>query len=652
MVKNYSLVIGLLMASAAVSAQDMKRFSAEEVPVKLSDYHSPPTTVGQLKQKLNQNKALGDTLYYEDFDSTGTGGIPPGWTIFNGANNSNNWVWEDTPPGGQYTSVSTINSTSAANGYLSLPSDYYNTPFPPGGPIVMDAGIESPAIVVSPSPAVVIQWQQSQRYCCSSGNELVLEVSLDQASWTTFDAKFGRNPNTAEPNPSSAPAELAQINVTSILSMVDTFYLRFRSTGNSHYYWMIDDLLIFEGASDLLLMDSLVVNYTDSSLNPIMTMVPQLALDPLTFVGNISNTGITVQNGVGLEIRAVQDSTYSGGPGAGTVALMSSLLGAPLNPTQKATLNVGPYVNTGDGYYRFIYRVFSNNPISQSPSTLIAERSLVVTDSVLAKDRGPYIGGAGPGNYVGGGNNGDRWGSLMTVGSHPSTVNGILATSISVLVANDLDNIGASIQPRVWEWDNTASTIGAAILSPPVGTSPFSTTIDTTMLGQWITLPLIPPGNISAGKQYVVGWEQTGGGNSGAEFSAARDRYVEPYQQAVTNFVFVTNASPTWGWVTQVAAIRLNLNLTIGLEEQESFDGFFVYPNPNDGNFIVHLSSDQPKTYTMSVRNTLGQLVYTSQVAVNGKKQHQLDVSELEKGVYFLSLENGNERLVKKVIIH
>lgn len=648
MKKNYALVTGLILATSFGFAQDLKKFANEEAKVKLSEEVSGSSITGSaIKLKSKASKAIGDTLYQETFANQ----IPAGWTVVNNAGNSNNWVWSNSAPGGQYsTTTAAINSTTASDGFMSLPADLYNTPFPAGGPVAMDVYFQSPAISITPKASVLLRWQQSQRYCCSSANELVVEVSTDAITWTTYDAAFGRNPNTAAPTPTTSPAEQAEINVSAQFANQSTVYIRFRSTANTHYYWMIDDVLLVEGAGDAMELEDWSINFSDTSINPVMALIPQLALDPLTFDGALYNAGSNTQSGVGLEVEVVQDSTYGGNPGAGTRYLSSTMLGIPSVSQQRDTLRVGPYLNTADGYFRAIFRALSTAP-NQNPAAAIGEQRFVVTDSILSKDFGPYVGVAGPGNYVGGGNDGDRWGSLMSVGTNPNTSSGITANTISILVGNDIDNDGTSISPRVWYWDDTASTIAGAITEPPVGSSPFSLAIDTSMFGQWVTLPLFPPATILPGAQYVVGWEQITGAASGAEFTAARDRNVEPFQPAVSNFVYVNDASPGWGWVTQVAAIRLNLALTIGVEEKEAKSAFSVYPNPNDGNFTLNITSNTAKTYNVSVRNMLGQTVYTDNLSVNGQKRQELSLAGMDKGVYFVTLQNGSERLVKKVIV-
>ena len=47
----------------------------------------------------------------------------------------------------------------------------------------------------------------------------------------------------------------------------------------------------------------------------------------------------------------------------------------------------------------------------------------------------------------------------------------------------------------------------------------------------------------------------------------------------------------------------------------------------------------------------LGQEVYTDIINVNGTYRQQMDLTQFEKGVYFVSLENGAEKILKKVVV-
>ena len=69
------------------------------------------------------NKALGDTLHYEPFDS-----LPSGYTIVNYAQNSVVWKWDSVnrvsfPP----ITIPRIKSTTGASGFMSLPMPSFNS---------------------------------------------------------------------------------------------------------------------------------------------------------------------------------------------------------------------------------------------------------------------------------------------------------------------------------------------------------------------------------------------------------------------------------------------------------------------------------------------------------------------------------------------
>ena len=191
MKKKYVL-FALMCSSSAIFAQQnsLSRYQEEMV----EDSVSPE----ELKsiQSINRVKAAGDTLFYEDFSN---GFTANGWTSFDAGLNNFNWLYTTQAPGGQYASnVPAIQSTTGSNGFASLPSSFYNTPTPVAGWVNMDALLTSGPIAINPTGNVLVRWQQSQRFCCSSSTaRLELSVSSDGLNWVAFDARFGRGANTA-----------------------------------------------------------------------------------------------------------------------------------------------------------------------------------------------------------------------------------------------------------------------------------------------------------------------------------------------------------------------------------------------------------------------------------------------------------------------
>jgi hypothetical protein len=344
MKKNYTLLSALVLSATMSFGQNLTqgKFFSQAAELEPTEGAIP------VKGNFANAKAPGDTIFYEDFGTGGPGGgqLPAGWTTQNNAGNSNDWIWSTAAPGGQYSTLTTaLNSTTGANGYMSLPGDLYNTPAPPGGFVAMDASVTSPAITLTPPRAsVVLEFQHSQRYCCSGADELVAEVSNDGINWSTYDATGGRNPNTATPN-----AELLRINVSADLAFQNTAYVRFRQTGASHYYWMIDDIALLEGNANNMQLEDFSVNFTDTfQYNPLHTMVPQVVMTPLTFDGATFNAGGNAQPNVYLRAQVDQDSTLTGAPGFGITWEDSTLISPTIPSLQRDTERVATYVNTSN----------------------------------------------------------------------------------------------------------------------------------------------------------------------------------------------------------------------------------------------------------------------------------------------------------------
>src|SRR5690554_4419732 len=200
MKKNYLLLSGLALLSSGLFAQGIK----SNVP----DVNMVPTTGEAVKATNSNNKAPGDTLYYDSFaGGPGQNDMPVGtwgnqtvtWTRSNPNNNGFDWIWSTSAPGGQYsTNITALNSTSANDGFMSLPADAYNTPTPGTGFVNMDAALTSSAITITPSPAVIISIETANRYCCNqSAVDLLLQVSTDGNTWSDYDATDGNPPNIA-----------------------------------------------------------------------------------------------------------------------------------------------------------------------------------------------------------------------------------------------------------------------------------------------------------------------------------------------------------------------------------------------------------------------------------------------------------------------
>jgi hypothetical protein len=84
-------------------------------------------------------------------------------------------------------------------------------------------------------------------------------------------------------------------------------------------------------------------------------------------------------------------------------------------------------------------------------------------------------------------------------------------------------------------------------------------------------------------------------------------------------------------------------------------DAFFnVYPNPNEGSFNVSFEISKKSSYTLELKNTLGQVVYSENLPSDfaGQYTKQINIAEYSKGIYTLSLTGAQQKINKKIIVN
>jgi len=98
----------------------------------------------------------------------------------------------------------------------------------------------------------------------------------------------------------------------------------------------------------------------------------------------------------------------------------------------------------------------------------------------------------------------------------------------------------------------------------------------------------------------------------------------------------------------------LQLNIEwVGILENSSKIGAFIYPNPIQNPFTLNLSlTDGVQVEKLSIISIDGKIVYSENVYNNDLKLHTIDVSYLTAGMYFLEIYNKTNALNLKFIIN
>ena len=579
----------------------------------------------KLSQK-NQNKAFGDTLWYEDFSG---GFTTNGWTSVDLNQFGFDWIYTTSAPGGQYSiNIPALNSITAANGFASLPSDLYNTPTT-GSFVNMYSYLVSSAISISPVRSIKLKWRQSQRYCCAATERLEVQISTDSINWTSFDAKFGRAANTMV-------FEDAEIDITSVAANSSTVYIRFYQSA-SHYYWMIDDITITEGLNNAIELKNPEMVYGGVNDN-YYAKVPKVFANPFQIKVEATSIGGEISRNLLLKTTVFKNNS--------SIHSMQSTALDSLEKDSTATLETPFYANNdGIGSYE-IHSFIDSDSINQLArvDTILYE----ITDSIYAKDDGTVEGYLYPGAFSSPNTRG-RLGTKYYLNSDQ------LLTSVAFYIGRDNENVGIGLKAQVWGFDGIQTILTDAIELPGRKYESAEYVIDSTDLDGWLTFYIKPAIMLDSG-EYVLALEQVSGDTLGwQQMSLGRDRdsdFYNNYDDNLNSFIYRTSPTPVWGRVYAQPMMRMHFGqTTIGFKEFTKKENLFsVSPNPSTGQFTLDLKSLTGQ-FQLSVMNVLGQEKYVNQLNSYANQLHPLDLTHLEKGIYFVVLETEEMRSVEKIVI-
>lgn len=96
--------------------------------------------------------------------------------------------------------------------------------------------------------------------------------------------------------------------------------------------------------------------------------------------------------------------------------------------------------------------------------------------------------------------------------------------------------------------------------------------------------------------------------------------------------------------------VQINMQNSIG-EAYTATGEVIVYPNPSQGRFSISLDEDSRDDVVVYLYNSLGQVVYMKECAVDQLEQEQIDVQHLSRGIYQLLIKTGTKLYRGSVVI-
>ncbi len=137
----------------------------------------------------------------------------------------------------------------------------------------------------------------------------------------------------------------------------------------------------------------------------------------------------------------------------------------------------------------------------------------------------------------------------------------------------------------------------------------------------------------------------TGSGASSYQWSSNAGVYAgSPVNVTLQSSTVFTLSGTDANGFTNTAKITLDVNECTGINETASAAGVKVYPNPNNGEFVVELNNGNA---SIEVFDATGRLVFAQKSADSKVK---VNISKLSNGVYYVKVKSNDSMNVIKVV--
>lgn len=640
--------------------------------------HTAQTAVHhKSSQKIITKGKTSTSIWSEDF----SGGIPSGWS--NAGHNGNpaspvaQALWEyrgtSTVPGvgtgsrGAWAGTAgvaggaPIASPSGSNGFVIFDSDYLDNNGVQGAagtgvaPTPHVGNLTTDTIDLSGNPNIQLTLHSYARYF--AGRHLVAFSTDGGMTWG--DTVWLHQ--SVPVNSSTTTDEVSVINVSNFIGNAQYAMIQFifdgsynepGANGQGYYYWMIDDISIevlpnhaftfveFNGAppNDII--------YSGDGAREKMGHMQLSQVKSVEFDSNILNFGVDPQTNVQLDVNVYRNGN-----------LETTLSSAPipiLNPGDTAdfTLAVtGAYTPTDTGTFTCVFSVSSDSvpsaagAVSPADSTYIffvTAGDVVVGDTLSGGNSLDY---ATFDNSFGTpqlGDDGSAIASRMIFHTPTDTVNGnpVVEVGHMDIRFSTLTVDGGDVQLEIYaatSFDFINGFGAGPLVSIPYTLNNASGTLTRFDIRQNNGDPvLLTPDSAyffvvnmfsNAGNNLIrIANDQTVAqpGQSSIMYNAGDARWYTGFSGGSRTF-----SSP---WIRIVTADYPN----IGIEENPTFE-LGVYPNPSNGENIT-LQIDEGGSYTVELVNTVGSLISSEEIIVNGHEKHTMDFSSLARGIYVLNV--------------
>lgn len=617
-------------------------------------------------------------IWTEDF----SGGLPNDWVIYghngNPATAAPNALWEYRGPStvpssgtgsrGAWAGTAgvaggaPIGSPTSANGFMIFDSDFLDnngvqgaagtgvSPTPHVGELTTDT------IDLAGSPNVQLTIHSYARYF--AGRYLLAFSSDGGASWGDTIRILGDlavNAGTATDD------EVTVINISNYVGNSSMAMIRFiydgsfnepGANGQGYYYWMFDDLSIeelpdhafvftpFQGApaNDIIFGGD---GANAKTGNMILDQVSSVEFD-----SNILNFGVEPQTNVSLEVDVYRDGALET-----TLASTPIPILAPGDTADFSSIFTPSYMPAAVGRFDCVFRVVSDSvpTASGSVSPLDTAYTFWVTDPIDTANHS-FAGQSLDYRIFSNSMGTDRLGAdgaAMASGMSFPTATGTNANGDPVVHVNWMDVRfstltidGGDVQLECYAatgFDFVNGFGAAPLFSIPFtlnGASGNTVRFDVTdAMGEAAELI------VDSTYYFVVYMFSNAGANT---IRLANDQTVS--QPGSVSIMYNADDARWYSGYSGGSRTFSSPHIRVGayentnsIEENPTFE-LSVFPNPSNGE-NVNIEINEGGSYTIELVNTVGSLISSEEITVNGNERHEMNFASLARGIYILNVK-------------
>jgi len=110
------------------------------------------------------------------------------------------------------------------------------------------------------------------------------------------------------------------------------------------------------------------------------------------------------------------------------------------------------------------------------------------------------------------------------------------------------------------------------------------------------------------------------------------------------------NANPSSGTLTGWDLEICTWQAPLGVEES-TINNFDIYPNPNNGVFTIKMNTMFESEVDIIVYDIRGRRVYNRHYESSSNFKEEIKMNSVQSGLYFIEVNNGSRKIVKKIIV-